>query len=300
MLIKKYFSICLFSVLLFIISSLVQGNTLIWQDEFDGALLDETKWTRQDKSGVDTGNNQKEYNTTRVDNSYLEDGFLVIKAMKEEYSGYHYTSARIRTKGKGDFLYGKIEARIQIPTGNGTWPAFWMMPTDSVYGGWAASGEIDIMESVNEAAETYGTPHYGGAYPNNDSTGGSHYTDGDTNFADDFHIYGIEWEENEIRWYCDGNLFKTVTSWWSSGASYPAPFDQNFYIILNLAIGGNWPDSDYDSSGNTTTPLDSEPFPKYMKIDWVRVYSLDDTTPTPTPSPTLIPVPLTIRSWYLY
>jgi hypothetical protein len=243
------------------------GYALVWSDEFDGTQLDTNNWTYQIMG--DGGNNELQYYTSRAANSWVANGVLTIQANKENYTvdntTYNYTSARLRTAGKQDFLYGKLEARIKIPKGQGIWPAFWMMPTDSVYGGWAASGEIDIMESIGQANTIYGTNHFGGSWPNNTSSGGS-YADG-TDYSQDFHVYGIEWDTNAFRWYLDGQLYYTLTSWWSSGGAYPAPFNQPFHFILNVAVGGNWP-----GYPDATTV-----FPQQMQIDYVRVYQ--KTTP---------------------
>ena len=205
------------------------------------------------------GNNELQYYTSHPDNSYVTDGNLVIVARKN-HLGYAYTSARLRTKNKRDSLYGKMEARMKLPTTKGMWPAFWMLPTDWVYGGWAASGEIDIMESVNIATTIYGTIHYGGEWPGYVSDGGS-YSDG-TDFSEGFHVYTLEWEPFEMRWYVDGILYSTKTSWWSTGGPYPAPFDQRFHFLLNIAVGGHWPGP----------PDGSTVFPQQMLIDYVRVY----------------------------
>lgn len=235
---------------------------LVWSDEFDGTQLNTANWSYQIMG--DGGNNEWQYYTSRPQNSWVSGGCLTIQANKENYYAegrtYNYTSARLRTGGKQEFLYGRMEGRIKLPKGQGIWPAFWMMPADNVYGGWAASGEIDIMESVNQAFSVYGTLHYGGSWPNNQHSG-CPYGNG-TDFSQAFHVYAIEWEPNEFRWYVDGHLFCTRTNWWSSGGDYPAPFDQPFYFILNVAVGGNWP----GYPDETTT------FPQRMVVDWIRVY----------------------------
>jgi len=246
--------------------SIAQDYQLVWSDEFDGTTLDLTKWECQIGNGSGGwGNNEKEY--YRAENAVVKDGYLTIIAKKENYSGFDYTSARIRTIHKGDWKYGKIEMRAKMPIGKGMWPAFWMMPTDNVYGGWAASGEIDIMEYLGHDSNTvYGTLHYGGAWPNNVHTGTSHII-ASGGFNDDFHIFTLIWEEGKIQWLVDGELYQTQTSWYTSGANFPAPFDQQFHIILNLAVGGNWP-------GN---PDASTQFPQEYTIDYVRVYQKNAT-----------------------
>jgi hypothetical protein len=242
------------------------GYELIWSDEFYGSRINYENWAHQIGDGTayglpaGWGNSELEYYTARPENSYLSNGNLVIVARQESYQGRNYTSARLRSFAKVDLLYGKIEARIKLPSTKGIWPAFWMLPTDWEYGGWAASGEIDIVESKNIAGTIYGTIHYGGQWPSHASSGGS-YSDGN-DFSDDFHTYAIEWEPTRIRWYIDEQLYNTKASWWSSGGSYPAPFDKPFHILLNVAVGGEWP-------GN---PDGSSTFPQQMLIDYVRVY----------------------------
>jgi hypothetical protein len=209
----------------------------------------------------------------------------VIQALEENYSGWeyppgggngswvtrNYTSARLRTLSKGDWTYGRFEARMKLPYGQGLWPAFWMLPTDGVYGEWAASGEIDIMEIIGSQPNVlHGTIHYHGEWPNNWYSGAS-YTLSSGDFSDDFHVFAIEWEEGEIRWYVDGIHYSTKNSWdTTSGAPFPAPFDEDFHILLNVAVGGNWPGS---PDGTTV-------FPQRMEVDYVRVYAPSNTPPT--------------------
>ncbi|MEW6706461.1 MAG: RICIN domain-containing protein [Pseudomonadota bacterium] len=243
------------------------GWRLVWRDEFDGNAVDPGKWEFE-VNGKGGGNNELQYYTARPQNAYVANGLLTIQALRERYCGADgcrdYTSARLRTLGKGDWRYGRIEARARLPRGQGLWPAIWMLPTDWVYGGWAASGEIDIMEAVNPAAaggnRIYGTLHYGGAWPNNTHKGGSTVPAGSV--VDQFHVYAVEWEPTQIRFYVDGQLYHTATEWWSSGGAFPAPFNQRFHLILNVAVGGNWPGS---PDGNTV-------FPQRMEVDYVRVY----------------------------
>lgn len=249
------------------------GYHLVWSDEFELPTINSANWTHQIMG--DGGNQELQYYTDRPVNSRVENGNLVIEAHREDYQvgsqTYKFTSARLRTAGKQDFLYGKIEARIKLPKGTGMWPAFWMMPTDSVYGTWAASGEIDIMESCNAMNFIGGTIHYGGAYPNNVWSSGT-YSPGGADFSSAFHVYTLEWEPTVMRWYVDGFLYSTQTLWWSgsktNNGTFPKPFDQRFHIILNCAVGGtyttilNWQ--------NVTTNL-----PQQMLVDWVRVYQKD-------------------------
>jgi len=249
---------------------------LSWADEFDGDDINYSNWTHQ--VGDDWHNGELQGYTDRDENSHIENGKLVITAREELYHNKAYTSARMRTKGKQDFLYGRVEARIKLPYGGGMWPAFWMMPTDAKYGRWAASGEIDIVEARDTPMEIYAELHFGGKYPDNartsnasktaTSTGSSAYADG-TDFSKAFHTYALEWEPNQMRWYCDGNLFKTTTNWWSGSkednGTFPAPFDQDFHILLNLAVGGEYVRC-------TKPECITATFPQKMYIDYVRVY----------------------------
>lgn len=242
------------------------GWKLVWSDEFNGSAIDTSKWSFE-VNALGGYNNELQYYTARPENARIEDGHLVIEARKENYTSSEgtrgYTSARMRTLNKGDWLYGRMEARIKLPGGQGIWPAFWMLPTDNKYGAWAASGEIDIMEAINLNANNnnvYGSIHFGGVSPNN-----THITVGyglPDSAINNYHVYAVEWEPTQIRWYVDGALYSTQSSWWSAGGAYPAPFDQRFHILLNLAVGGNWP-------GN---PDGSTVFSQQMDVDYVRVY----------------------------
>ena len=243
----------------------IPGWNLVWSDEFNEPNIDLTRWEHE-VNGEGGGNNELQYYTDRELNSLIDDGKLVIRALKETYTGpdgtREYTSARLRTKNKGDWKYGRFEMRVKLPIGQGLWPAIWMLPTDWVYGGWAASGEIDIMELVgHDPVRVYGTLHYGGEWPNNVQSGDS-YSLSTGSFTSTFHTFALEWEENEFRWYVDGMLYQTQNSWFSEGEPYPAPFNQRFHILLNVAVGGNWP----GNPDQTTT------FPQTMIVDYVRVY----------------------------
>jgi len=247
------------------LSDTIPGWNLVWSDEFNGANIDLTKWEHE-VNGEGGGNNELQYYTDRDVNSFVEDGKLVIRALKETYTGpdgtRDYTSARLRTKYKGDWKYGRFEISAKLPIGQGLWPAIWMLPTDWVYGGWAASGEIDIMELLGQdPVRVYGTLHYGGEWPNNTQSGNSYVlTNG--SFTSTFHVFTLEWEENKFRWYVDGILYQTQSSWYSANGDYPAPFDQRFHLLLNVAVGGNWP----GNPDNTTT------LPQSMIVDYVKVY----------------------------
>ena len=241
------------------------GWELVWNDEFNGPEIDLTKWEHE-VSASGGGNNELQYYTARSQNSWIEDSVLVIQALKETYTGTEgtreYTSARMRTLDKGDWKYGRFDIRAKLPYGKGLWPAIWMLPSDWVYGGWAASGEIDIMELIGHEPQTvYGTLHYGGTYPNNTHSGDS-YSLASDNFASDFHTFTLIWDSTQFRWYVDDVFYLSQTSWYSTGNDYPAPFDQRFHLLLNVAVGGNWP----GNPDNTTM------FPQRMEVDYVRVY----------------------------
>ena len=255
----------------------LEGLTLVWSDEFDGTELDRSKWgfqigVRDEYHGKlgNTwywGNNELQYYTE--DSVSVADGVLTITASRRDYEGMEYTSARILTRDLASFTYGYFEARIKLPTVQGMWPAFWMMPqpsgttsTKNEYGGWSASGEIDIMEARGRIANEVGNAlHYGGN-PHVYSADGQKL---DTPISD-WHTYGLEWTPDCITWYVDGEVAFNVTSsqWWTSASNdETAPFDKPFYLILNLAVGGN-----YD--GGIKPPENFES--ASMIVDYVRVY----------------------------
>jgi len=259
-----------------------EGYTLLWNDEFNGTTLNEEIWNIIPRQPYATNLELQEY-TKSPDNVFVENGKLTLKALKtkDKFDKDYYTSGKVTTKKKKDFTYGKVDVRAKIPAGQGLWPAIWMMPTEETkYGQWPRCGEIDIMEILGqEPALTHGTIHYGNPH---EQQQGHYELEGET-FADAFHVYGLEWEPGEMRFYVDGNIYHTVNDWYSSFADaepepYPAPFDQNFYMQLNLAVGGNWP-----GDPDETTDFDNAEF----EIDYVRVYQKPEydtnvTKPAPT------------------
>ncbi len=251
--------------------SVPNGWHLVWSDEFSGTKIDSSKWAIQtgtgSQYGLDSwGNHELQY--YRGENAYIKEGKLVLEARRENYGGKGYTSARLRTvKDDGTWLFaktfGRIEARIQLPEGSGIWPAFWMLPATDEYGGWASSGEIDIMEARGRLPqEVCGTIHFGKSWPGNQYSGKT-YTFPQEQSISGFHTYAVEWDYGKLKWLVDGNVYFETSDWWSDGHAYPAPFDRPFYILLNLALGG-----DFD---NGHTPLDSD-LPAKMLVDYVRVY----------------------------
>ena len=286
---------------------------MVWSDEFDGSTIDDKKWSHE-VNCEGGGNQEKQCYTDSTENAYVQDGVLSIVALPaEEGAEQPYTSARLNTRYKADFKYGRFEIRAKLPSGQGSWPAFWMLPTDYEYGGWPKSGEIDILESVNlkvandegvEENHIYGTLHYGKEWPNNVHSGQAYSLPDGVNPADDFHTYAIEWQEGEIRWYMDGYLYATqrqsdvrynskgeavtldhrgwfsenfdpitgeLTTYWDA-----APFDQDFHLLLNLAVGGSWPEN-VNNLG-----VDAEAFAngQTFEIDYVRVYQCNQNLAT--------------------
>jgi beta-glucosidase len=235
---------------------------LVWNDEFDGDGIDSDKWI-YDTGGTGFGNNELQYYTTEPDNSYIEDGNLVIVAREQERSVRDYTSAKLWTLGTMSMQYGRVDVRARLPQGQGIWPAVWMLPTSYTYGGWPHSGEIDIMEMVgHEPATVHGTLHYSNADTGNHTYTGDSYTLEEGIFADNFHVFSVIWEEGRIEWYVDGELYQVQEDWSTVGGEFPAPFDQEFYLIINMAVGGDWPQS----------PDETTVFPQMFYVDYVRIY----------------------------
>jgi len=241
---------------------------LVWSDEFNGSngsTVDSSKWVSE-TGGGGWGNNELEYYTNRIQNAWQQDGNLLIKVLQEKYKGAdgvsrNFTSARLKTLGKFSQTYGRFEARMKIPRGQGIWPAFWMLGNDIEKPGWPDCGEIDIMENIGkEPALVHGTIH-GPGYSGAGGIGSSFALPGNSTFADDFHLYAVEWEPKAIRFYVDDHLYATRTP-----ADLPKGtkwvYDHPFFLLLNVAVGGDWP-------GN---PDASSVFPQTMLVDYVRVY----------------------------
>ncbi len=272
------------------------GWTLVWQDEFDAPEIDRTKWDFDLGNGFydyrvhqwvpGWGNEELQYYTGDPENVQLRDSCVHIRAVKAPLHGCGYTSARLKTKARDgrvlfSKLYGRIEVRARVPWGKGLWPAIWMLPVDDKYGGWAASGEIDLMEIVGpEPHEVLNSLHFGSSYPRRSLITTTHRLPGDSTVAD-WHTYAVEWEPGEVRFFVDEVQTCTYRHWWScsrldpaqggqgvEAASeadlnpWPAPFDQPFYLLMNVAVGGNFPGH----------PNPETRFPAELVVDYVRVY----------------------------
>ncbi len=279
-----------------------KGWVLVWSDEFEGSALDPSKWEAE-QSCWGGGNDERQCYTDREKNVEVANGVLRLKAYPEMYTGPEfpqgwpegrgaqitqpYTSGKVRTRQRARWTYGRFEARIKLPKGQGTWPAFWMLPSDNHYGAWAASGEIDIMEAVNLTAHcedcsgtggenrTSAALHYGGEWPDNTYKTRKSILPGGSDGVAQYHVYAAEWGAGRINWFVDGVKFFSLSAedWYSSAVKTHqnpnAPFDQNFYLMLNLAVGGGLSE-DHNAKG-----LDPDSFPAEMLIDWVRVYQCD-------------------------
>jgi beta-glucanase (GH16 family) len=239
--------------------------TLVWSDEFNGPRLDTSKWV-YDIGGGKWGNQELEYYTNRLQNVSIRNGNLVITARREKRTGpdkaiWNYTSGRLKTLNKFGQTFGRFEARIKIPFGQGIWPAFWMLGEDIEKAGWPNCGEIDIMENIGkEPATVHGTIH-GPGYSGAQGIGDPFILPQNQKFSDDFHVFAVEWEPGTIRFYVDNNLYAT-----RNPAELPPgqkwAYDHPFFLLLNVAVGGDWP-------GN---PDASTVFPQTMLVDYVRVY----------------------------
>ena len=277
---------------------------LVWSDEFDGPRIDRSKW------GIEVdcwggGNNERQCYTASARNAAIEDGQLVITARRQRATGpalpkalrtagtdpnaqvsRDFTSARLTTKGKAAWRYGRIEVRASLPQGQGIWPAIWMLPEADTYGRWAASGEIDILEAVNlgvpcaacpggRESTILGTLHFGGVWPANAQASTEVPA---PEVLGGFHTFAIEWQPDRIVWQIDGRAYaeRRAHEWWSAGSAAPgAPFDRPFHLILNLAIGGKLPET------RGLGGVSDADFPKRLAIDWVRVWQKPSDPATP-------------------
>lgn len=239
------------------------AQEIVWQDEFDGESLDFSKWECE-QNAFGGGNNELQMYTDRKKNVRVENGYLILEARKEStnIAGTlrDYSSARIRSKNRGDWMYGRFDVRAKIPSGQGIWPAVWMLPTDDTYGDWASCGEIDILEvKGQEPNKLHTTLHFGGKWPNNRFN--TSVFESKKDLSQDFHIYSLDWRKEKITWFLDGKEIYSTSRWESDEGPYPAPFDQRFHLLLNLAVGG----------GFGGPVADNTPFPARMLIDYIRV-----------------------------
>ncbi|MCR9098352.1 MAG: family 16 glycosylhydrolase [bacterium] len=259
---------------------------MIWSDEFDGNALDTSRWSYDIGDGCPNlcgwGNNEQQYYTDAPENIKVENGLLVITGREDNVGGAGYSSAKIKSQWKGDFRYGRFEARMKFPTTQGVWPAFWMLPTESVYGIWPESGEMDIVEMIgSNPGRAVGTVHTGFPYAYN-----SGYYDLPSGqiFADDFHVFAMDWEPDSITWFVDGIQYHQLTP---NDIGPWAPFQEDFYLILNLALGGNWP-----GPVDATTVL-----PQSLEVDYVRVYNRPERLPIRGEQPMVEAIGLEYRTF---
>jgi beta-glucanase (GH16 family) len=235
---------------------------LVWADEFNySGLPDSSKWAYDTGNGGWGNNELQFYTSKRSNNAHVSKGMLTIHAIKENYEGAAYTSARLLSKGKGNWKYGRIEVRAKLPAGRGTWPAIWMMSTDQAYGGWPKSGEIDIIENVGYNPDSVFATVHTESY---NHTMGTQKTKGlsITDLSTAFHVYAVEWTDKRIEIFIDKQKYFQFNN---EGTGYKAwPFDQQFHLLLNIAIGGGW---------GGKMGVDDAIFPQQMQVDYVRVYS---------------------------
>jgi beta-glucanase (GH16 family) len=240
------------SLILGTIQCNAQNYSLVWADEFNYyGLPDPAKWGNE--VGFIRNRELQYYTDRRPENSIVKNGILYIIARKENYKNASYTSASINTLGKFSTRYGKIEARIKLPAGQGYWPAFWMMGENINSAGWPKCGEIDIMEHINKELKVYGTAHW---------DKGGHVQSGTSTYADiaKWHLYSVEWDQDSIKWVLDNKRYYAISI--INGENDTPEFHEPFYILLNLAIGGGWPKN----------PDATSVFPDTMFVDYVRVY----------------------------
>jgi beta-glucanase (GH16 family) len=235
------------------------GWKLLWRDEFNRAEINYNYWTLQE--GKDSwGNNELQHYTDRRENCYTENGKLIIKAIKENYENSQYSSARIMTKQKVNFYYGKIEIRAKLPKGKGLFPAFWLLPTEDIYGDSKKNGEIDIMEMLGDDPKViYGVAHYS---LKDKYKSWKKYNDKKTDFSKDFHVYSLEWSPRQLNWLIDSKTYFSFDLENTFNDGYN-PYTNKFYLIMNLAVGGDWPG----------TPTDDAVFPASIEVDYVRYYA---------------------------
>ena len=253
----------------------LNGWKLQWSDEFNGTSLDGSKWQLE----LNEGDHGMSAYTNRPQNLYVSDGCLAIQAQKENYNGKPYTSSQVSSRNKGHWKYGRFDIRAKLPYGQGMWPAIWMMPNNPAYGGWPRSGEIDIMENLGDNTRLlHSTLHHSA---DNQMLHGTWTAPEGQSLSDTFHVYTMIWDTGSFSFYVDSihNYFNS-TSWSPSNVSYPKPFDQSFFMMFDLAIGGSW----------GGPPDNSTVFPQKMLVDWIRVYKRDPSVAIRQPAENRSPV----------
>lgn len=244
------------------------GGELVWSEEFDAAELHADVWLAESGIGRaedNPGGAEERLQWYSPDNVEVRDGRLILTVLDKAQNGKPYTSARVTTADRFAFRYGRIEARIRLPAGQGIWPAFWLLPQQPRYGSWPASGEIDVLQAANLGGsgdnDIFSTLHFGGEYP--ESVYNGLKLSVPTDVTDEFHTYVLEWDRKMMRWYVNDFEYGRLTSWFTPGAAYPAPFDQPFYLVLNIGVGGDLP-----GPPDTSTVL-----PVSMEVDYIRIFS---------------------------
>jgi Beta-glucanase/Beta-glucan synthetase len=237
------------------------GYSLVWDEEFNGSTLDPNEWNYEIGNGSGGwGNNELEYYTNSTNNAFVSNGNLIIEARKESINGFNYSSARLTTQNKKTFTYGRVDIRAKLPRGQGVWPALWMLGSNINTVGWPASGEIDIMELLGQdSTKVYETLHYGASLATHASKGNT-YTSASPNFSSQFHVFSMDWKQDTVKLYVDNKLILAVNK--SDVSPSPYPFNQPFFFIFNVAVGGNFPGN---PDGTTT-------FPQRMIVDYIRVF----------------------------
>lgn len=241
----------------------LDGWKLVWSDEFNGAVLDTSKWGLE----LNEGDPGIAGYTNRSQNLFVANGNLAVQAQKESYNGKQYTSTQISSRNKGSWKYCRIDVRAKLPAGQGMWPAIWMMPEKPVaYGGWPASGEIDIMENLGSNTRlTYTTLHYGAG---NQSSQGTYTVAANQTLSDTFHVYTMIWDSTFFTFTLDStHTYYQLNHWSPDNVAFPKPFDQPFFLMFDLAIGGSW----------AGPPDSATVFPQSMLVDWVHVYQRQTT-----------------------
>jgi len=254
------------------------GWNLVWSDEFNGDAVDNSKWGLELQEG-DHGSTSY---SSRPQNLFVANGCLALQAQKENYNGQPYSSSQVSTRNKASWCYGRIDVRAKLPAGKGMWPAIWLMPVSSAYGGWPSSGEIDIMENLGANTRLdYTTIHFG---PGNQSLQKTCTAPATATLSDSFHVYTMIWDSLSFSFYLDTINYGTISQWAPSNVAYPKPFDKPFFLILDLVVGGNW----------GGMPDNNTVFPQSMLVDWVHVYKRGTSSVLPRATPVALESDLSV------